>query len=120
MNEIVGNITEQKRLGRWVVNETDGGDLIIDEINKVIHFPIRMIESKSTSRRGRYAWAAPEPTVDIPFLNATFAKLVTWVNTPRKHGRFYMSKLGAGKIEWDTMRGILDKYLDNRFVVVSE
>ena len=57
---------------------------------------------------------------DILLIKTSAKQLVSWGETYKDH-IFYLPKIGcgAGNLNWEDVEPILDKYLDDRFIVVD-
>ena len=144
MLEISGNLWDFHKLGRWVVITTNGeirkdgacvmgrgvakqaaisypnlpyelGNKLEVSGNNVYVFD----EYKIVTLPVKHYWKG---RADLDLIEKSLQQLVKWVNTPQKHGKFYLVRPGCanGKRDWESeVKPLCEKYLDDRFIVVE-
>lgn len=143
MQEVNGNIWDYHKLGRWIIITTNGdtrkdGACVMgrgvakDAKDKFPKLPFEL-GAKLVGGNNVYVFDTYKiitlpvkhhwrDSADLQLIERSLKQLVKWADTPRKHGRFYLTRLGCGngKRDWLTeVKPLCEKYLDDRFVVVE-
>lgn len=145
MQEIVGDIWNQYDKGRWIVITTNGdvkkdgacvmGRGVARQASlKIPSLPYRLGEMIKESGNQVYIWSDLKiitfpvkyhwrEQADFWLIEQSLKQLVGWADLPpRKHGKFYIVRAGTGNggLSWDDVKPLFEKYLDDRFIVVSK
>jgi hypothetical protein len=143
MQEVTGNIWDYHSSGRWIGITTNGSvrkdgacvmgrGIASEAAQKYPHLPY--IVGSAILNSGNRVYVLNEykiitipvkhhwkETADLKLIEESIKQLVNWANNPYKHGKFYIPRAGCGngKLDWENVKPIYEKYIDDRFVVVS-
>jgi len=135
MQEIKGTVWEHHNKGRWIVvtttNKLKSGGINRQVVDHIPKFPKTLKAAikkegnkffvfddfKVITLPVKYHWRS---SVSLSLIEHSLQQLAYWADYPtKKHGKFYLPKIGCEELEWSDVAPLVRQYLDDRFVVVG-